>query len=256
MKKSMISVFVVALIILLSVCAVLAQAEKPKQTLWWVTEYVIKPSKVSEYHTLMKDFVKHCAKNECEFTWYMWTDYSFHYYSSRRVKDYNSINVIDEKMDPIVKSWGDDELQTWYETLEFKKSFFLRVSSDLQYFPESPRLKSDERKFALWDVYHIIPGKVKEFSQILQKLKTILRTNDYPNQLQFMRDDIGMEGPQFIGLSYAKNRADFWEENKKMWNMLGKEGQDLYNDILKLTKRRESRAFWHVKNLSYTPKKE
>ena len=65
-----------------------------------------------------------------------------------------------------------------------------------------------------------------------------------------MRDDVGMENPLFIGVAYGKNKMDFWEENKKMWNMLGEDGQELFSDALKLTKKRRVIELFHIEELT------
>ena len=101
------------LFLFVSAGIIFAQDEKPKTTLWHVEEYVIKPSKATEYESLMKDFAKHCANNEYEYNWSLWRDSNFHYYSFMKVKDNNEINLLDEKMGPIVQNWGKEKLEKW-----------------------------------------------------------------------------------------------------------------------------------------------
>lgn len=203
----------------------------------------------------MRDFVKHCAENNFENQWYMWRDHSFHYYSFMRVKDYNEVNLINQKFAPIINSWGDEKLEKWYKTLDYKKEYFLRVAHKHQYHPENPRLESVERQFGIFEIYDVIPGKVEEFSEGIQRFLALLKKHDYPNFMQFAQDDIGMKSPQFINVGYGKSKDDFWKENKKMWQTLGEEVGAIYRESLTLMNKRELIELFKLDGLSYTPKK-
>ena len=256
MKKFSISVLMLVAFILLSVNSVFAQEEKPKQTLWYVNEYVVKPSQSDAYFSLMKDFVNHVAENEFEYTWYLWRDHRFHYYSFMRVKDYNEVNVINQKLAPIVKSWGDEKLKKWHETLDHKKEYFMRESQEHKYLPEIPRLKSEERQFGIFEIYDIAPANVEEFSQGIKRYLALLKKNNSANYIKFVRNDIGMKDPQFIFIGYGKSKDDFWKENKKMWQTIGEEGRAIYSEALKLMEKRELVELFKLDGLSYTTKKQ
>lgn len=41
-----------------------------------------------------------------------------------------------------------------------------------------------------------------------------------------------------------------------MWDLVGKEGWNIYKKALALTRKLETKEFWYLKDLSYSPKKK
>ncbi len=255
MKKKNLLI-IVSIILFLSVQNLHAQEKESDSQLWLVQEMVVKPSMEKQHRSLVKKYIELCKKHNLSINWYAWHNGNFHYYYYYPVKDYNERIAIDKESAPVYKEFGSENWKAWHETYESYKYYYLESSSNLSYIPENPRLKNEENNYAKWDFFYTIPGKGSEFKKLFSEFKTILESKKYNGSLYLGWSDIGVEGPLYIVYSHGKSSLDQLEQSKIAWELVGEEGWNIYEKIIGLTRKLETKEFWYLKDLSYFPKKE
>ncbi len=106
----------------------------------------------------------------------------------------------------------------------------------------------------VWGDVHT--GKGTEFAEIIKKFISLCKSKKITEGLNTLYGDIGTDIPVFAFSGRAKDEADFYVHNDKMWEMLGKEGEMLYEKGLQLIRKNEVKQGWFRPDLSYKPKEK
>jgi hypothetical protein len=103
---------------------------------------------------------------------------------------------------------------------------------------------------------YVKPGKESEAEAIFKELVALLKSKNTSEQIKIYAGDIGTEQPVYVGVLYAKDSVDFFTHNQKMWEAVGEEGSLLFQKLMTLLRKRESRQVWHSPEHSYIPKEK
>ena len=80
-----------------------------------------------------------------------------------------------------------------------------------------------------------------------------MKEKDYDDNVDTYIGELGLDGYFYMGVIFGKSPADLWAQNEVMWELLGEEGSQLFNEMRKNIKKRDFKHFWYVKKLSYNP---
>ena len=216
----------------------MGQDTEPKGQLWFCWEATVNPSLNSQFIDLQTDFHAPFKENGFPYTISAWWDNNFHYYFFYPVESYDDKNRIYEALGAIVQQWGEEKFNKMWETVVSHRTYFLRSQPETSYAPEEPRLTNDETTFAIWDIFYVIPGKENEIYALNKELSALIRSKNFDDNVQMLTGDIGFEGSTLIGVLYGKNPADFWSQNRKMWDLLGEEGQEIFQKWMSFVRKR------------------
>jgi hypothetical protein len=67
---------------------------------------------------------------------------------------------------------------------------------------------------------------------------------------------MGIEGPVYIGMAGGKSLSQWYKDNEKFWEEVGKEGQERNERSRKLIRKHETKHLWYHPELSYIPEKK
>jgi hypothetical protein len=256
-KRVFVAVLVCFLAGLGSMAISVRAQEKPQ--LWALWEFTVKPPKDEAYCKAVKDEVALMAKYKFPYSLYGYYVSEFRYEFATPLKNYGDIENLYKAYDNLAKKAGDEwkNLMKAYEgTYESygQSSWYMRP--DLSYEPASPRLKPEEEKFFLDDIWYIEPGKEAEFEAAIKDLLALWKNKGITERARAFICDIGPGMPVFVGSVVGKDRIDFWENNEKLWDKLGKEGEVIMNKLYTLSRKREWNEGWFLSELSYIAKEE
>jgi hypothetical protein len=259
--RSKISVFlIVGFVVSLCALTTLAQEEEKEPELVFVREFTVKPSMRAQFVETTKIWATTCKEHNFSRSWYAWHDGDFHYYYFVPVKDYGDIDSFSADYDATMENLGEEELQEidkkFFASIDSFNDYFIWSMPKFSYVPENPRLKEEEQNYAIWDMLYSLPGKKKEIEELSQKLHDLLKSKNYNDEVYIFAGDIGTERPVYIGVLYGKDAADFWTQNEKMWELLGEEGENIFQKWMSLLRKRDFKQFWYSPDLSYTPKEK
>jgi hypothetical protein len=232
--------------------------EKPQ--LWTVWEFTVKPPKDEAFYQAFKGMVALMAKHKFSYSMYAHSVNQFRYELATPLKNYADLENLYKAWDDLAKKAGDEWKNLWkafegaYECMD-QSNWYWRP--DLSYAPTSPRLKPEEEKFLLEDVFYVEPGKEADFEAVSKDLMALCKNKNITEQaIQVFVCDIGPGMPVYEGSGAGKDMIDFWDNNRKMWDKLGKDGEALVAKCLTLIRKREWRQGWFLPELSYIVPKE
>jgi len=251
-KRVFVSVLV-GLLAGLGSLAVIARAQDKPQ-LWTIWEIVVKPPKDEAYYKAAKDQIALMAKYKFPYSMYGYDAGDFRYEFCTPLKDYADIENLYQAFEDVAKKAGDEWknlLKAYEETYEYMSQSNWYLRPDLSFEPANPRLKQEEEKFFIEDTWYIEPGKEAEFEGLCKDFITLCKNKDITERISSYICDIGPEMPIFVAVLSGTNRLNFWENNGKMWDKLGKEGEAIMAKFYALTRKRNFQEGWYLPELSY-----
>ena len=253
MGKKVFAGVLVGLLAGLSSLAVLAGAQEKPQ-LWTFWEIVVKPPKNEAFYKAVKDEVALMAKYKFPYSMYGYYVSDFRYEFATPLKNYADIENYYQAVDDLTKKAGDEWknlLKAYEGTYESINQSTWYMRPDLSFEPAHPRLKPGEDKFFIDDTFYIEPGKEAETEALCKDFVALCKNKDITERIQMFICDIGPEMPVFVASASGKTRVDLWENNGKMWDKLGQEGQALDAKLQTLLRKRKLEEGWYLPELSY-----
>ncbi len=259
--KRKISIFLsVGFVVSLCALTTLAQTEEQEDQFLYVNEYAVKPSMVKEFEAARKEEAALCTQHKFPYSWMTYSINDFHYICVWPLENYADITSWDKAAGELADKVGKEQWQALWKRMvnsyEYRHDSTYYLVPELSYTPENPRLKSEEGNFFFWDIYYIHTGKGTEFAEIIKKFMSLCKSKKITEGLNTLYGDIGTDIPVFAFSGRAKDAADFYTHNNKMWEMLGKEGEMLYEKMLPFIRKNEVKQGWLRPDLSYIPKEK
>ena len=238
----------------------LAQAQEQKPQLWFVEDMVVKPSKINDFEALVKDFNEVMKKYGWPYPMNTYSSDDFHYYLFYAVDSLSDTQKALEIFGDIGMKMGETDFQALLkrqaDAIEYYKQYFLRSVPELSFIPKKPRLKPEERNVFIWDIWYFLPGTEKEVEELGKQSLELLKSKNYNDEMYYYAGDIGTEIPVYYGVLLAKDFADLYAQNKKMWELMGDEGGKFFDKMMPLVRKREGKSGWYRPELSFTPEKK
>jgi len=227
--------------------------EGEKGQLWFCWEATVHPELQMEFVKLQFDF--HSKFKEAGFSYplYTWTDRHFGFYFFYPVDSYDDKSKIYRELWDVIPTWGEDNLSMMWEAVESHRTYFLQSLDEISFTPENQRLDELDMPYAYWDILHVTPAKEIEFVELMKKLMALQQAQNFDDPVQMLTSDIRYEGSVYIAALKGKDPVDMRLQNQKMWGLLGDEGGAIFQKMLTLLQKRESKEFWYLEDLTYIP---
>jgi hypothetical protein len=251
--KRFVTIFIIALLLAtLGNTDTIAQEENNGQ-LWFCWEATVHPEMQNQFIDLQLDLQSKLKEHGFPYTFYTWTDGQFGYYFFYPVDSYDDKTGIYDALGKIIPQTGEVSFNRMWETVMSHRTYFLHAPSEFSYIPDQPRLDVMDMPYAYWDILYVKPEKEMEFVELLKKLVIIQQDQKFDDPVQMLLGDIGYEGSVYIGALKGKDGVDFRVQNQKMWKLMGEEGSAIFQKMMSMLRKRESKQFWYSEELSYVP---
>ena len=251
--KRFIPIFIIALLLAIIGSTFAFAQEENNGQLWFCAEATVHPEMQSQFIDLQVDFQSKFKENGFPYSIYTWTDGRFGYYFFYPVDSYNDKSGIYDALRTVIPVWGEDNFNKMWETVQSHRTYFLQAPSELSYIPDQPRLDVMDMPYAYWDILYVKPEKEMEFVALIKKLRVIQQDQKFDDPVQMLIGDIGYEGSVYIGALKGKDGVDFRLQNQKMWELMGDEGAAIFQKMMSMLRKRESKQFWYMENLTFLP---
>lgn len=253
--------FVLAIIFVLGFMPMTMNAQEPEKRyqLYWVIDEVVKPSMASEYYEAGKKWAALLAKFEypAPFNVY-WTDDN-HVLWVTPIRNFGDIDKHEEAFSKL-RTKSPDEFKEAYDafTGTYVSNRSCVYALDLKYsiIAEDAQTKAEEANFVHFNIYYFEPGKEAELEKIWDEFKAYMKDKEIVQNWYYYWGAMGTDNPVLLAAAPAKNVREFWEDNAKMWEILGKEAGAFQKKMMKYVTKEEMKMAWIQKELSYTPAKK
>jgi len=254
MKKTCVAISFLVLIFSISL-KVKAQEKAPKYQVYNISDDLVKPSMKSEYEEGLKDYISIFSENNYPYPIYVYSTRDFHYYYVTPIGlKFSELDSLYKYFNQAIKASPEKWESVWKKfegTYEYNINKIIVLNRELSYYPENPRLQSEEEKFHYWVFTYVKVGKTKEFIELIKKWKELHQQKNITDGYSVYFGDMGTEQPLYIWHMTAKDLADFWTQDKIIYEALGDEAKELWLETSKLIRKIERKEGWFRKNLSY-----
>ena len=178
MKPNKLAGVFLALAVCVLALSIISTAQEKKSQLYFIEDYVVKPSMVVQFETAIKDLTATVLK-PYNWPWPMETyaTEDFHYYF---LYPFENLAEIDKAFATFSEILGKFGAQKWDalnrkmgDAAEYYKQGTVTFSPELSYIPEKPRLKPEETKLVSWGFCYVLPGKEKDFEEQFKKMAAL-----------------------------------------------------------------------------------
>lgn len=227
--------------------------------LFWVHRENALPSKVAEYEKTTQEFTAFVEANRDampSFSFDAWMSPDFSYtFVTPFGKSMGGSDVFAKEFGAAYAKAPDRWTDFWHrtgETFYFQDDIIFQLREDLSYLPATERLEEKEQKFAQMDFYYVNPGWVVEAEAAAAEIKALFEKKKIADPYVVLQAVTG-EGPLYVVKVMAKDPADYWMAHQKDFEQLGPEGKAAFAKVFGLTRKFDTRQFFHRPDLSLAP---
>ncbi|MCA1757035.1 MAG: hypothetical protein LC649_06220 [Bacteroidales bacterium] len=217
----------------------------------------VKPSMNNEYQAALKEYVDFLTTGDFAFPLEVYRSRDLHYYVISQIKPSYIY------LDSIVMSLGDmgekdpegwtEMFSKFYGTYNTSRDMCYYFASNLSWLPEEPAVAYEDLVcMEVWFV-QVTLGKAKDLNRLLTEYNSLRKEKEVPYPLYVYRGLIGMDQGTYMLVNPGLNPADIWNSGIKAYEMLGKEGERLNKQMMKLLDNIEVKYLWYLKDFSYKP---
>jgi len=236
-----------------------AQAKNQPKSLVYLGEYKVKPDKVDEFESVMKDFVKEMEKYDMPYTFRMFSTDIFVYYSLNEFDDYSMLDKFNADWGVVEEKIGVKTMERYHEVefgaIDSFKGTLLKYRPDHSFVTDSIFWKKDENSFVHWLFCYLEPSMRQEWISIQKKWLKLYRSKNIIMPFLTFTGDIGYEMPVWIYVRASSDRGDYFSELEKINTVFGEKGEIMLKQSLPLIKRIEVRHTIYRPDLSYLPER-
>jgi hypothetical protein len=248
------------LVLCFCISSILAQSEEEKPKLYFVQEFVVKPSKLVEFETNLKETASIYTKHNLPYSYYVINMNDYHYEALFPIKNYGDVDEMYMAVFEIFDKVGKEKIQEMHkqngDTIERQKSYFIRFSPELSYTSENPRFEPEEANFMHIPYLFVKPGKESEFEEICKEWVALDTSVNRADSYELFVGDIGTEMPFYFWVARAKSAADFYRQQEVYGMKGGKKIMDLWNRTMALCRKYDEKSGMYRPDLSYISKKK
>mgnify|MGYP003626024249 CR=1 FL=1 len=233
-----------------------AQEINNKQAYVFHTDPVF-PSKMAEYETVAKKLAAESKKHNSKMGWatFQMNGNNFVYVSpikNMAELDENGFSDLQEKM-------GKEAFANLF--VEFDKYYNLHtdyvmiLDKELSYMPTGINITPEGLNYRHNTLYHFAP---KDYNKVLQVAKDFKKLYNEKGSKQYYRvyhSGFGTDGNYIMVAMASKSPADYENLRKENNELIGEEGQKLYEKLLENLLKMETMTGYMKPDLSYFPNK-
>ena len=217
----------------------------------------VKPSMIQEYEEALKGYMEFMTENDYSMPIEVYSSRELRYYYATPMEfSYADLDTIWMAMNEVTEKdqEGFDEIfSKFFGTYNTSKSYCMYLSKSLSYIPEEEADEGEELHFLEVWTAQVTLGKAEELHKLIKEYNAICKENNVTLPIWVYRGLIGMDQGTYVIVSPGKNPADLWKKNVEAYKMLGEEGHEVNDKILKLFDKMELEHIWYRKDLSYKP---
>lgn len=246
-----------ALAFLLLASASLFAADKP--AFFVLHQELVPPAATASYEQCVKDFASlvtqhHDKSPDFSFMAFSGTDSVYSFVTP--IQGFATLDSINSGFWALAEAAGPkwtDLMKKSVGTVDYVRESVLMDDPSLSYTPAQPRLKPEEERFFHFDLYYVQYGREAEALDLAREFAALFRKKGMPDGYRFLQTVMGPEMPLMVVVTKARDAADYATQDAKMREMLGAEGERLFQRAASLCRRFDQKEAWVRPDLSLKP---
>lgn len=256
MKAKISWVLAVCFVLGLMPLAMNGQAPEDRYQLILVIDEVVKPSMKAEYREAGQKWIAFMKEHGFSHPISTYWTGDNHVYWTMPIANYGDIDKMMEESNKIFAEFPD-EAQVVMDAFKgtYDSSRMCVYTRDYKYsmIAEAEEGEAEERNFVFFDTYYFEPGSEEEVSKLWDEWAAYVADKEIVQSWTFHWGTMGTDNPMIVMGALSKSRIAFYEENAKMWEILGEKASAFVQKMMKYVIKQEQKSGWFQKGLSYTP---
>ncbi len=238
-------------IILLLVAIQATNAQEKELQLWYCWEEEVHPERVYEYIEANKELARICKEINYGSTYFAWTSGDFKYQYWHPVNSLADIDKLEAEWKKVTEKYGKDNMENYKTMIVSYQTKTATEIMALGHYPENPRVSGDSIKYMEFQEFYIVPGKQKEFGNLMKEAVAYLKDHKYADTWHVAHAGFGYEGPMYMGWSFDSSKSNYIINDEKLSKEHGKYFQEFNKKFLKTLRTIKRGEAWYMKDISY-----
>lgn len=234
-------------------------AQQTKNQAFWIHEDRVKPSMLSEYEKVSKDFVQMCRENNLQdMQW-----------SIAQIEDgtFMSITPIEGLADiqnmsfaSLIEKVGQEKFEKMMS--DFNKcydshgDYVAVLNTELSFMPEGLTTDTPGENYRVWHRMNVTPSNVANLRGKMKELKSLFSTKGSKMYYRIYHTGFGNMGNNYVAVISAKDAADYARKSSDNQKLLGEEGQKLFEEMFEYVEAYDVKHGGMRPDLAYNPSPE
>lgn len=231
--------------------------EQPADPMFYIHEEVARIDKIDQYNSSSKDFTQMMKDAKLDVPWIRasQTD-DLHFYYLVPLKNYGDIDKMSSAFNDMMSKADKDKMNKVMsenaESIASVRELVFRRSNSLSYGSvQDQGLDFTKQNFIHWDYYIFKQGKRKEIMELGAKFKKLNEDKKIPTPYEVWLADMGENDNMIVVTTVAKDAVSFYQQMDKDNAAMGKEGDDLWQQMMPLLDHFEHKNGHTRPDLSY-----
>ncbi len=243
---------------LILVALVLFSSMQVQAQRFHVHEDVVKPGKVKEYESIIKEVLELVKKHNIEDTKFLTVvSNNGHYlYASpiEKMADLDKPSFVAKLIEKEGKEKVSelfDRMDTCYDT---ELNYILSYNKDLSFMPEGTTEAPVDENFRKYYMLYLSPSNRKAVTENMKAIKNLYKEKGSSRYYRVYNSGFGANGEYLMVSVAAKDEIDFSERSNANRDLLGEEAGKLMNDLMSNLLKYEVMIANIRPDLGYSPK--
>jgi hypothetical protein len=230
----------------------------PKPELYLIHEEVARPSMLSQYESVTRDFLNAFTEKKADpkvwgMNLYMTND--MHYIYVIPISNWAVMDAMPQNWASMSQAIGKDrwrDLMTRGNSAIYSYDETVAVRRpDLSYVPANPRLKQDEQKFVHLMFYYIDAAKTDEAEQVAKDYAALFKAKNITEPFTVFQALSGTDLPLYVVSVPAKSASDYYATDDRVNATLGADIRPLQARAMSVARKLDYRDATYRPDLSY-----
>ncbi|TBW28915.1 hypothetical protein [Gramella sp. KN1008] len=211
-------------------------AQEAKNQAFWIHEDRVKPSMLAEYEQVAKGFADTCKKHalkDVQWATASMDDGTYLYISPIQ----NMADLDKNSFAPLREAMGDEEFskifQNFDKCYDSHGDYITVLNSELSYMPDGLTTETPGKDYRVWHRMDVTPSNIQNLRGKMKELKELFASKGSPMHYRVYHSGFGAMGNYYVAVVSAKDAQDYDRMAAENDELLGKEGQQLFEEMFK-----------------------
>lgn len=247
--------FLLALMLLVIPLTSNAQGESKKQAYVFHTDPVF-ISKMTEYETVAKKLADESKKHNTKMGWAAFQMNSNNYVYVSPIKNMGELDKND--FSDLLEKMGEEEFGKLFSSFNqyynSHSDYVMILDNELSYMPKGIDITPEGQNYRNNTLYYFAPKDFEKILQVATDFKKLYTEKGSKQYYRVYHSGFGTEGNYIMVARASKSPTDYENIRKENHELMGKEGQKLYEKLLGNLLKVETMTGFMKPELSYFPK--
>lgn len=211
-------------------------AQEGKNQAFWIHEDQVKPSMMAEYVKASKDLVEACKKNNvANIQWSVASMDDGTFLSITPIENLSDIQNMN--FNELKEKIGDEAFNKMFENFNqcYDKhgDYVTILVPGLSYMPDGLTTNTPGEDYRVWHRLEVTPANMQMVQNKMKDLKKLFAAKNSKMHYRIYRSGFGNVGDSYVAVISAKDAMDYDKKSAENDQLLGEEGQNLFNEMFK-----------------------